>query len=89
VHGAADPPIAELDRPALHSKEQQPMSDFTLWDILRNLLTGLQWTLALSLVAFIGGGLIGLLIMVMRISKNPCPATSPAPTSNCSRARRY
>ena len=27
------------------------MSDFTFWDILRNLLTGLQWTLALSLVA--------------------------------------
>jgi polar amino acid transport system permease protein len=27
--------------------------------------------MALSLVAFIGGGLIGLLIMVMRISDNP------------------
>ena len=36
--------------------------DFTLWDIVRNLLMGLQWTAALSLVAFIGGGLIGLLI---------------------------
>jgi polar amino acid transport system permease protein len=35
------------------------MSDFTFWDIVRNLLTGLQWTLALSLVAFIGGGLSG------------------------------
>ena len=34
------------------------MSDFTFWDILRNLLTGLQWTLALSLVAFIGLSLI-------------------------------
>jgi polar amino acid transport system permease protein len=32
----------------------QPMSDFTFWDIVRNLLTGLQWTVALSLVAFIG-----------------------------------
>lgn len=64
------------------------MSDFTFWDILRNLLTGLQWTLALSLVAFVGGGLIGLLIMVMRISKKPCQAVSPARTSNCSRARR-
>lgn len=49
------------------------MSDFTFWDIVRNLLTGLQWTLALSLVAFIGGGLIGLLIMVMRISKKALP----------------
>ena len=46
------------------------MSDFTFWDILRNLLTGLQWTLALSLVAFIGGGIVGLLILIMRISKN-------------------
>ena len=44
--------------------------DFTLWDIVRNLLTGLRWTLALSLVAFIGGSLIGLLIMVARISKS-------------------
>jgi polar amino acid transport system permease protein len=43
--------------------------DFTLWDIVRNLLTGLQWTLALTLTAFIGGGLIGLLVMTMRISK--------------------
>jgi polar amino acid transport system permease protein len=42
--------------------------DFTLWDIVRNLLTGLQWTLALSLVAFVGGGLIGLGVMVMRLS---------------------
>ena len=47
------------------------MSDFTFWDILRNLLTGLQWTLPLSLVAFIGGGIVGLLILVMRISKSP------------------
>jgi len=44
--------------------------DFTLWDIVRNLLTGLQWTFVLSLVAFIGGGIIGLLVMVARISKS-------------------
>ena len=44
--------------------------DFTLWDIVRNLLMGLQWTAALSLVAFIGGGLIGLLVLLMRISKS-------------------
>ncbi|WP_053150146.1 amino acid ABC transporter permease [Pseudomonas sp. P97.38] len=46
------------------------MSDFTFWDVVRNLLTGLQWTLVLSLVAFIGGGVIGLLVMVLRISGN-------------------
>ena len=44
--------------------------DFTFWDIVRNLLAGLQWTVALSLVAFIGGGLIGLLVLLMRISKS-------------------
>lgn len=47
--------------------------DFTLWDVVRNLLTGLQWTLALSLVAFIGGGLIGLLVMTLRISDKRAP----------------
>lgn len=47
--------------------------DFTLWDVVRNLLIGLQWTLALSLVAFIGGGIIGLLVMTLRISKLSAP----------------
>ncbi|ROO41985.1 amino acid ABC transporter membrane protein 2, PAAT family [Pseudomonas sp. NFACC32-1] len=49
------------------------MSDFTFWDVVRNLLTGLQWTVALSLVAFVGGGVIGLLVMVLRISRNALP----------------
>ena len=49
------------------------MSDFSFWDIVRNLLTGLQWTLLLSLVAFVGGGLIGLLVMTLRISKKALP----------------
>ena len=43
---------------------------FTLWDIVRNLLAGLQWTALLSLIAFIGGGFIGLLLLVARISKS-------------------
>lgn len=47
--------------------------EFTLWDIVRNLFTGLQWTLLLSLVAFIGGSLMGLVIMVMRISSHGLP----------------
>ncbi|WP_407317009.1 amino acid ABC transporter permease [Pseudomonas sp. nanlin1] len=49
------------------------MMDFTLWDIIRNLLVGLQWTLALSLVAFIGGGVIGLLVMTLRIADKRLP----------------
>jgi len=38
--------------------------DFTLWDIVRNLLTGLQWTLLLSVVALVFGALSGLLVLV-------------------------
>jgi len=41
---------------------------FTLWDIVRNLLHGLQWTALLSLTAFIGGGIVGLLLLVERVS---------------------
>ncbi|MGN8247563.1 amino acid ABC transporter permease [Pseudomonas sp. SMV7] len=44
------------------------MMDFTFWDILRNLLIGLQWTLLLSLVAFLCGGAAGLLVLVARLS---------------------
>ncbi|MDH4583411.1 amino acid ABC transporter permease [Pseudomonas sp. BN415] len=44
--------------------------DFTLWDIVRNLVTGLQWTLLLSLVAFVCGGIAGLLVLLARISGN-------------------
>ena len=47
------------------------MSDFTLWDILRNLLLAARWTILLSLVAFVGGGIVGLLVCVARIAKNP------------------
>jgi polar amino acid transport system permease protein len=42
--------------------------DFTAWDILRNLLTGLQWSLLLSLLAFVGGGVLGWLVLLARVS---------------------
>ena len=42
------------------------MVDFSLWDILRNLLLAARWTIVLSLIAFVGGGLIGLLLLVLR-----------------------
>jgi polar amino acid transport system permease protein len=45
--------------------------DFSLWDIFRNLLLAARWTVALSLVAFIGGGLVGLGLLVLRMSKVP------------------
>ena len=43
------------------------MVDFTLWDILRNLLLAARWTVALSLIAFIGGGLVGMALLVVRL----------------------
>lgn len=44
------------------------MSSFTLIDIVSNLLTATRWTIVLSLIAFVGGGVVGLVIMLMRIS---------------------
>ena len=43
------------------------MVDFSLWDIARNLLLSVRWTVALSLVAFIGGGVVGLLLLYARL----------------------
>jgi polar amino acid transport system permease protein len=44
------------------------MIEFTLWDILRNLLLASRWTIVLSLVSFVGGGVVGLLLLFLRIS---------------------
>ncbi len=43
------------------------MIEFSLWDILRNLLLAARWTVALSLIAFLGGGLVGALLLVARL----------------------
>ncbi|WP_421956003.1 amino acid ABC transporter permease [Polaromonas sp.] len=45
------------------------MVDFTVWDIFRNLLLAARWTVVLSLIAFVGGGLVALLLLVARLSK--------------------
>jgi polar amino acid transport system permease protein len=47
------------------------MVDFSLWDIVRNLLLAARWTIGLSLVAFVGGGLVALALLVARIGKWP------------------
>jgi polar amino acid transport system permease protein len=47
------------------------MVDFSIWDIFRNLLLAGRWTVALSLIAFIGGGLVGLALLVLRLTKLP------------------
>ena len=43
------------------------MQEFTLWDIVRNLLMALRWTVVLSLIAFVGGGLVGGLLLFIRL----------------------
>lgn len=44
------------------------MQDFTPTIITYNLLLATRWTIVLSLIAFVGGGLVGFLLMLMRIS---------------------
>jgi polar amino acid transport system permease protein len=46
------------------------MIQFTDWDILRNLLLAARWTILLSLIAFICGGLMGLLLTFLRSMRN-------------------
>jgi len=46
------------------------MVDFSIWDIVRNLLMAMRWTIVLSLVAFIGGGIVGLLLLYARVGGN-------------------
>ena len=45
------------------------MVDFSLWDIFRNLLLAARWTVLLSLIAFVGGGLVGMALLIARIAK--------------------
>jgi polar amino acid transport system permease protein len=45
------------------------MTEFTLWDITRNLLLAAPWTLLLSAIAFAGGGIVGLLLLVIGIGR--------------------
>ena len=52
------------------------MIEFTLWDMVRHLGTGLAWTGGLSLIAFVLGGLAGLGVLIARIS--PCRPASRA-----------
>jgi polar amino acid transport system permease protein len=49
------------------------MIEFTTWDVLRNLLLAARWTVVLSIVAFVGGGVLGLLILVLRTGRRVWP----------------
>ncbi len=54
------------------------MVQFSLWDIFTFLLGALRWTVALSLLAFIGGGLAGLGLLWLRFSRTPGMARAVA-----------
>ena len=47
------------------------MDDFTFTVILNNLLWSARWTVLLSLIAFVSGGIVGLIVLFMRVSHNP------------------
>lgn len=49
------------------------MMTFTDWDIVRNLLLAARWTLLLSLTAFIGGTLVTLPLLLLRLTKRRWP----------------
>jgi polar amino acid transport system permease protein len=44
------------------------MLQFSFWDILSNLLIATQWTIVLSAIAFVSGGVVGLILLFMRTS---------------------
>jgi polar amino acid transport system permease protein len=43
--------------------------EFTLWDILRNLLLAARWTIVLSLAGFLFGGIAGGGLLVLRLAR--------------------
>lgn len=45
------------------------MSDFSLWDIVHNLVLAARWTVVLSLIAFVCGGIVGLVLLMLRTTK--------------------
>lgn len=54
------------------------MVQFSLWDIFTFLLGAVRWTVALSLIAFVGGGLVGMGLLMLRFTKLRGAATAVA-----------
>ncbi|MDO8778752.1 MAG: amino acid ABC transporter permease [Burkholderiaceae bacterium] len=44
------------------------MVQFSLWDILTFLVGAMRWTVLLSLIAFVGGGLVGMGLLLLRFT---------------------
>jgi polar amino acid transport system permease protein len=47
------------------------MQDFTIPTIIYNLVLATRWTVVLSLIAFLGGGIVGFVLLLLRISPLP------------------
>jgi polar amino acid transport system permease protein len=47
------------------------MVEFTAYDIFSNLILAMRWTIALSLMAFLGGGTVGLSLLILRLTQRP------------------
>lgn len=47
------------------------MVQFALWDMLGFLAGAARWTVGLSLIAFVGGGLMGLALLMLRFARLP------------------
>ena len=45
------------------------MIAFSAWDILRNLLLAARWTVVLSLVALLGGGMLAITVALARVGR--------------------
>jgi len=46
------------------------MIEFTLLDLARNLVLAARWTLLLSAIAFLGGGIVGLVLLTLRVGRH-------------------
>jgi polar amino acid transport system permease protein len=47
------------------------MVDFTFWDIAKQLLLALRWTVGLSVIAFVCGSVLGMVLLVLRLARLP------------------
>ncbi len=45
------------------------MIEFSTWDMFRGLMLAARWTLALSAIAFVCGGLVALALLVVRVGR--------------------
>ena len=54
------------------------MVEFSVWQILWNLLLAARWTVVLSMIAFAGGGIVGLALLTARLRQWPGVAAAVA-----------